>query len=67
MAREAGFTGFVRNLPDGTVEVVVDTAEERLEIFKQFLLKGSPMSIVTEIECQEIPLDTPFTTFEVVR
>ena len=67
MAQSAGFSGYVRNLPDGTVEAVVDTDEAGLEAFKKILFKGSPMSIVTEVECREIPLDAPFSTFEVVR
>ncbi|WP_201353198.1 acylphosphatase [Hydrogenimonas urashimensis] len=67
MAREAGFAGYVKNLPDGNVEAVVDCNPDRLERFEKLLLKGSPMSIVTEIDCKEIPLDSVFTTFKVVR
>ena len=68
MARAAGFRGFVRNLPDGTVESVVDVPDaSKLEAFKKILYKGSPMSAVLHVECEEIPLTTPFDDFEVVR
>ena len=67
MAVAEGFVGYVRNLPDRTVEAVVDTDEEGLERFRKLLEKGSPMSIVTEVECTEMPLDTPFNSFKVVR
>ncbi|WP_456451887.1 acylphosphatase [Hydrogenimonas sp.] len=68
MALEAGFRGWVRNLPDGTVESVVDVHDEReLEAFKKILYKGSPMSAVLEVLCEEVPVTDPFQTFEVVR
>ena len=66
-ARSAGFRGYVRNLPDGTVEAVVDTPESELEAFKSILKKGSPMSDVQEIVCKEIPLDAPFGDFGMIR
>ena len=68
MAAEAGFKGWVRNLPDGTVESVVDVPDEAaLEAFKKILYRGSPMSAVLEVDCEEIPVTTPFSTFEVRR
>jgi acylphosphatase len=67
MAAAAGFTGYVRNLPDGTVESVVDADEAALEDFKKILYKGSPMSAVLEVTCEEVAPGAPFTSFEVVR
>jgi len=66
-ARSAGFRGYIRNLPDGSVETVVDTPENELETFKEILKKGSPLSYVKEISCEEIPLDAPFHDFGVIR
>jgi len=66
-ARAAGFRGYVRNLPDGTVVAVVDTPEESFGEFKAILQKGSPMSHVESIECEEIPLEAPFHDFGIVR
>ncbi|WP_353662579.1 acylphosphatase [Hydrogenimonas sp. SS33] len=68
MAEAAGFKGTVRNLPDGTVESVVDVSDEAaLEAFKKILYKGSPMSMVLDVQCEEIPPGRPFESFEVVR
>ncbi len=67
MAKKAGFKGYVRNLPDGTVEAVADVEESDLPAFEAILFKGSPLSIVTDVSCEEIPFEKPYTTFEVIR
>ena len=68
MATAAGFRGWVRNLPDGNVESVVDVENEKaLETFKKILYKGSPLSMVQNVVCEEIPFDRPYESFEVVR
>ena len=66
-AREAGLKGYVRNLPDGTVEAVADLDETTLPFFKALLKKGSPMSVVTGLSCEEIEAQKPYSTFEVRR
>lgn len=48
--RELSIQGFVRNLPDGSVEVVVRSSDDELEDIKKILFEGSPMSEVEEIE-----------------
>ncbi len=47
-----GFNGYVRNLDDGTVEVVVFITDEESELPKviQILEEGSPMSEVEKVE-----------------
>ena len=66
-ATSAGFRGYIRNLPDGSVVAVVDTPQEALEEFKTIFKKGSPMSQVESVECEEIPLDVPFQEFGIIR
>lgn len=66
-ARAAGFRGYVRNLPDGSVVAVVDTPEKFLDEFKKILKKGSPMSQVDSIECEEVSFEEPFYDFGVIR
>ena len=41
--------GFVKNLPDGSVEVVAELFDEDLEDFLTLLKKGSPLSHTDEI------------------
>ncbi len=64
-ASEAGFSGYVRNLPDGTVEAAVSCEDEHcFEAFDALLRQGSPLSRVERIETR--PLDTVFSKgFEV--
>ncbi len=41
--------GYVKNLPDGTVEAVAELIEEDLDDFLDLLRKGSPLSHTDEI------------------
>jgi acylphosphatase len=49
-AASAGYSGYVRNLPDGTVEAGVTCSERRLDEFKALLRRGSESSRVDTIE-----------------
>jgi acylphosphatase len=55
--RQMGIRGYVRNLPDGTVEVVVRASEEELDAIRQALEEGSPLSEVEEIEMEYLDDD----------
>lgn len=57
MASLGHIQGYIRNLPDGTVEVVAYLWENQLEDFLQILKNGSPMSEVEKISYEEIKLD----------
>ncbi len=64
-ALELGVKGYVRNLPDGTVEVVAEGEPEVLEKFIEKLREGPPLAIVEDMEIREIPADETFDDFEV--
>ncbi len=64
-ALELGIRGYVRNLPDGTVEVVAEGSPEVIEKFIERLKEGPPLAIVEDMEIQEVPPDEEFETFEV--
>ena len=53
-ARELGLVGWVRNLPDGTVEVAVRGDREVLQSFRERLLEGPPQARVDGIA--DVPL-----------
>jgi acylphosphatase len=54
VARESGLEGFVRNLPDGTVEAEAEGDEDMIEIFLAKLNKGPMASNVTAIETESL-------------
>ena len=49
-ARPLGLRGYVRNLPDGRVEVVACGAPEALARLEQWLQHGPPLAQVTGVE-----------------
>ncbi|SIN88381.1 acylphosphatase [Sulfurivirga caldicuralii] len=65
-ARELGLTGWVRNLPDGRVEVVAEGPRPQLEALAQWLWQGSPLSKVTDVSLSWLPATGEFLRFEVV-
>lgn len=52
-ALEIGVAGWIKNMPDGTVETVVEGEEEKVEQMLKWLEKGSPGSEVTQIIVKE--------------
>jgi acylphosphatase len=49
-ARAIGLTGYARNLPDGSVEVVVDGPEESLPELERLLRTGPANAHVDRVE-----------------
>lgn len=60
-----GVTGFVRNLPDGTVEIVAQGDENQVDALMEWARQGSPMAEVSGLQIRETPDDEKFSTFEV--
>jgi len=50
LARSLGLTGFVRNLPDGRVEIVAEGEEDALRRLISFAHQGPPLAQVTSVE-----------------
>jgi acylphosphatase len=68
-ARKLGLVGYVKNLPDGTVEVVAQGTQEKLEKFLEYLRKGSLLSHVEEVQPQvsEIPAgEKAYSNFSII-
>jgi acylphosphatase len=64
-ARNAGVTGWVRNLPDGRVEAVFQGTSEQVSQVIDWCRKGSPGSRVKDVEVHEESPGTEFSSFEI--
>jgi len=49
-ARRLGLTGTVRNLPDGSVEVIAEGPRGRLEELLSFLRRGPEAAVVERVD-----------------
>ncbi len=59
-----GVTGWVRNLPDGRVEVLACGEAEQVEKLRDWLWNGPPLAHVTDVVCA--PAEVPdITGFEI--
>jgi len=63
-ALKSSYNGYVKNLPDGSVEACVSCDESRLDDFIAILQKGSLFSKVISIE-QKTSTQTLTNSFEV--
>jgi len=52
LARLAGVTGYVKNLPDGTVEIIAEGADETLVDVLYYAGEGSVWSSVEKVETE---------------
>jgi acylphosphatase len=66
IADRIGVRGWVRNLPDGTVEVQVAGTDDQLELFKRELQKGSRTARVEGLEEEELTQIPTWQSFNIV-
>ncbi|HFD39215.1 MAG TPA: acylphosphatase [Anaerolineae bacterium] len=64
-AGELGLSGYVRNLWDGTVEVVAEGPRPALDQLLSFLHTGPPAAIVTQVDVHWTAPTAQFDRFEV--
>jgi len=66
IALETGVKGWVKNLPNGTVEIVAEGSKEEIETFMRQLKKGYLGRNISEIiEIEETYIGT-FNSFEII-
>jgi len=58
-------TGWVRNLPDGTVEILANGSRDNLERFMHYIKTGSVGSRVDKAEFQWFRTEKALKTFEI--
>ncbi len=64
-ARRLGLTGWVRNLPDGRVEVVAEGPDEAVDALLRWCRQGPPAARVDGIETVEEPPTGEFSDFSI--
>jgi len=64
-AAKHGVVGYVRNMPDGTVEVVCQGEQKKLDRVLTWLRSGPPGAHVTNIETEEVKTKTSFPRFAI--
>ena len=65
-ARELGLTGYAKNLPDGTVEVVAEGNEDKINELIEFIKKGPGVAMVEGINLKHKEPEN-FKSFEVIH
>ena len=66
-ALKIGVTGFVRNLADGSVEVVAVGSESQIEALDAWLQHGPRTAIVDNVFSENYLGDKEFTVFQVLH
>ena len=66
-ARELGVRGWVRNLPDGTVETLAVAEDEALRRYFDRLRKGPLGSRVDAVDVSDVAQAPTFSSFEITR
>lgn len=67
VAQSLGITGFVRNLPDGRVELVAEGEKESVDKLVQWCRKGPPAAVVESVELNPETYKGEFALFDVKR
>lgn len=65
LAEQLGVTGWIRNLPDGRVEAVVEGDEDKVEEMLEFFRKGPPLARVDKVEVIEEEYRGEFKEFRI--
>ena len=66
-AQNLGLTGWVKNMPDGSVETMLQGEEENLQRMKEWLKQGSPHSIVAKVSYTEVREEINYSDFRIIR
>ena len=66
-AQDLGLCGYVRNMPDGSVEIVAEGAMSRLRQLAERAERGPSMSRVTDVDLEWGPATGEFSGFDIRR
>lgn len=66
-AQRLGLRGFVRNLPDGCVEAVVEGERTQVDAFVAWCRQGPPNAQVSDVHARPTTFRDEFRTFTITR
>jgi acylphosphatase len=66
VAESLNLTGWVRNLPDGSVEAVFEGREEDILAMVEWCKKGPPYAVVEEVRTSDKPFSGKFDRFSIL-
>ncbi len=66
VADKLGIKGWVRNLPDGRVEIVAEGDEGNIERFLDYVKKGPVLAKVENVDVKEEECKNEFKEFSIV-
>ncbi|HEY9880757.1 MAG TPA: acylphosphatase [Leptolyngbyaceae cyanobacterium] len=64
-ALRLGVTGYVRNLPNDTVEIVVEGADSQVDALLAWAHQGPPTALVTQVEISDQAVGGNFSSFSI--
>ena len=63
---QLGISGIVKNLTNGSVEVIASGTSDQLNNLVEWCKQGPPKAVVSSIESEELPYQT-FDGFKIIR
>ena len=64
-AEELGLNGYVKNIDNKTVELVIEGHEAKIKRLLEFCKQGPPGALVDNIKTKSLPYDKEFNVFRV--
>lgn len=65
-ANKLGIKGWVKNLYNGDVEIMLAGSPENLEKIMEIVKKGPPIALVEHVKTEELP-GQEFESFEIIK
>ena len=66
-AIQLGLTGYVRNLSDGTVEIVAEGVSPAMNQLLEWVKQGPPAALVKQVDIAYRPANGEFSDFTIQR
>ena len=64
-AKDLGIKGWVRNLPDGRVEVIAEVDKDKIDNLIEFLKKGTPAARIDKVDVETEEYQNEFEDFTI--